>query len=246
MKLTSQTKGWDPLPKPWQILTEAAKLEMARRLALTFDAETLANEYEGIAERYTFSGHNEGTGWHSTSLISSGGDYREIRRLSGVYTKTVLLQEAPATEALLDSLPCEKKRVRYARLMPGYLLDWHYDAKEAVEFGLVRMHIPLIVNPDVRMQVSHVDCTFEPGEFWYADFSFPHRSYNGGKTPKVSIVLELVVNDYVRDLIGPGFDEPRRSGIRTQAEITCDKSHARSMDHSGKALGSRGPATPPV
>lgn len=223
MKTLSPLQDWDDDEQPWQTLTRDANLELVRRLDFKIDLPALVRDYSEVAQRFTFSTHTPGSGWECLSLVGAMGDHTEIRRLPVAYKKTSAMEYAPELERLVDSVPCEKMRVRFARLLPGRMLTWHYDAIDSLDRGLVRIHIPLITNPDMRSQLSHVDYFLKPGEAWYGDFSIPHRVFNGGDESRVHLVLEFVVNDYVRTLVGPGFDEPGRDLVRAKSQVECDK-----------------------
>jgi len=235
LNLTHGIETLDPSMPVWAVGTKRLGLEMCRAIVLEHDPAELREEYQRVTEEYPlFSGHRPGTAWQCLSLISAGGDAHEIRRLSKAYEKTEAVKFAPATERLIDSFRCEKRRVRYARLLPQHVIDWHYDAKEALDLGFARVHIPIVTNDQVVMQLSHEERHFGLGRAWYGDFSFPHRAWNGGSEAKVHLILELVVNDFVSAFVGPGFDDPRRAACRAAALSNYE--HARSLVHSSKAV----------
>ena len=40
-----------------------------------------------------------------------------------------------------------------------------------------------------------------PGETWYVDFNLRHRVANNGATPRIHLVLDCVVNDWVSRML---------------------------------------------
>jgi hypothetical protein len=44
----------------------------------------------------------------------------------------------------------------------------------------------------------------QAGETWYLDFNLRHRVANGGPEPRVHLVLDCVVNDWVSRLLAAG------------------------------------------
>lgn len=226
----------------WQRLTHSSGLELVRKLPFTYDPVRLEAEYREVVRRYPMSAHTAASGWRCTGLIAEGGDYREIRLKKGVYSKTELVQHTPYIESILDSMLCEKRRVRFAVLMPGYVMDWHFDRSGGED--LVRLHVPIVTNDQAFIQVSHDTKHFKPGEVWYVDVGFPHRSHNGGTDPKVHLIMELVVNDFVRDLLGPGLDGESRNGWRINCQAAFRYRSAgvkapndRLVDRAGTTLG---------
>lgn len=81
--------------------------------------------------------------------------------------------------------------------MPGEDIYWHYDENESFDSGTVRLHIPVITNENVALQICHQTLRWKEGELWYGDFSFPHRVRNLGQKTRIHLVLDLVVNEWL-------------------------------------------------
>ena len=47
-----------------------------------------------------------------------------------------------------------------------------------------------------------------PGECWFIDPAFPHSVRNRGESPRIHLVIDCVINDFVNGLIG--FDVPKQ------------------------------------
>ena len=169
------------------------------------------------AEQY---GSHHAGGWKTIGLVSCGGDPYEDRPLDGPYRKTPALKMSPILEALIDSFKCDKERVRLSKLEPGHNILWH-DDPDLDNNRLARLHIPVITNDKVEFQLSHEDMRWKTGELWYADFSFPHRVYNGGSEARIHLMIDLVVNDWVRSLFPSEFRAGAQARIRVKA--LCSK-----------------------
>ena len=63
-----------------------------------------------------------------------------------------------------------------------------------------RQHIPLCTNEGVDFYVLE-DLLFpKPGECWYMNFELKHRLSNNGITDRIHLVIDCIVNDWVREL----------------------------------------------
>lgn len=207
---------------PWQILTKVSNIRLTHRIDFPVDSQQLVRELQAVLAEFTpkrQSGLYHDGGWKAIGLVAFNGDSDEDRKLPGRYLKTPVLKSAPYMEALIDSFPCEKVRVRLLQLRPGSRIYWHYDKEETFDQGNVRLHIPIITNPNVEFQVSHEDCRWLPGELWYGDFSFPHRLQNLGDAARVHMVLDMKVNEYVKGLLPAEFHN--REARRVIAQQAC-------------------------
>ena len=205
---------------PWQILSRWAGVKLECGLGLHFDAQTLRKECERILAEYhplEQHGDDHAGGWKAIGLISPDGDPFEDHNLKDrPHLKTPALKLAPYLESIIDGLDCETKRVRMMQLLPGERILWHCDSTETIDSLNARVHIPIVTNAGVHFQISHEDCRWEPGRLWYGDFSFPHRLHNAGGEPRIHVVLDLVINDFVRNLFPPEIlaQAPQRKAIR--------------------------------
>jgi len=207
---------------PWQRITARMGLALCHRLELPVDARELIADCERVVATHAlkphFNNHHDGR-WSAIAFVAAGGDPLEDRKRAGPYLKTAVLRDAPAVEALLDGLPGEKNRVRLMRLAPGGRVFWHVDEQLSLDRRFVRLHVPIRTNPDAHSQISHVDCRWQPGEFWYADFSFPHRVRNAGRTDRVHLVIDLVVEDALRRLFPESFHAEATRRAQARARI---------------------------
>ena len=152
-------------------------------------------------------------------MISAFGEVYQSEKIIGNYEKTEVLQIAPYINNLIDSFDCEKKRVRIMELKPGEDIFWHSDADETLDAGNCRLHIPIFVNKQTFSQLSHVNYFWQPGELWYGDFSFPHRVSNRVNKSRYHLVLDLVKNDFVKNMLPESYylQKKIRSKIRISA-----------------------------
>lgn len=208
---------------PWQILSKRFGCRLTHKLDRQFDAKTLHEECNAILTKYSLRaqhGHDHAGGWKAISLVSPDGEPYEDRNLGGrPHLKTEALKLAPYLESIVDSFECQTQRVRLMKLLPGERILWHADATESVDRINARVHIPIVTNSGVQFQISHEDCRWLPGELWYGDFSFPHRLHNTGSEGRVHVVLDLIVNDFVKNLFPKEYLDNAASRARIRPNI---------------------------
>jgi quercetin dioxygenase-like cupin family protein len=132
------------------------------------------------------------------------------------YEKTPILAACPYLEEIVDEFECPKERVRLLRLEPGKNINTHTDLGDGWAMGKVRLHIPIITNPEVYFYVDDERVIMNPGELWYCDFTHPHRVHNRGDQARVHLVLDLRVNDWLRDFFPA---EPLRDKVKNAVQL---------------------------
>lgn len=209
---------------PWQLYTKILGLQLTAKLEQEFPAETLRTELDAIMAHYA-SNHQHGQyhagGWKGVSLHAIDGNPAEDQdRPDATFAKTPALAHAPCMEAIMDSFPCEKRRVRILSLQPGHKVFWHQDFWHTIDythdFSQIRLHVPIITNAQIGFQISHEDCVWKPGELWYGDFTFPHRLQNPSNEARVHLVIDLLNSDATRALLPQSLlnQQPKRTSAR--------------------------------
>ncbi len=69
------------------------------------------------------------------------------------------------------------------------------------EDGEIRIHIPVITNPEVEFYVAGERIAMQEGESWYVNFNLPHRLYNGSAADRVHLVIDCEVNDWMHSVL---------------------------------------------
>ena len=221
---------------PWQLATKRFGVKLTCKLDPVYDVPKLQAECNRIIEEYSpanqFGDDHEG-GWKAVCLVSSGGDPYEDRYLDGVFTKTPVLNLAPYMESIIDGFPGQTARVRLMQLLPRENIFWHFDGWQSLDQKDVRLHIPIVTNSEVQFQISHEDCRWLPGELWYGDFTFPHRLYNGGDSPRVHLVMDFVVDNEIKALFPRAIQDSvkTRRTIRKLCARLCQLYTAKRYSH---------------
>jgi len=188
------------IPSPQDLLGQHA---IARCLERSFDGSALEADLEGFDATWwrKHAGPYHNGGWESVSLWAPRGDPLEQTSKGGAFAATPALLKAPSLRAVLDAFPCERNRVRLMRLNAGGKILTHSDPLHSIDPDLVRLHVPVVTNPEVHFLVNGRRVVMDPGETWYVDVRFPHSVENRGDSPRVHLVMDLVRNPDLDDLL---------------------------------------------
>ena len=99
----------------------------------------------------------------------------------------------------MQRFACPLQSVRFLKLAAGSRIREHRDLNLAYEDGELRLHIPVRTNAQVEFYLNNKLLTLHEGECWYLNFNLPHRVVNGGATDRIHLVLDCVVNDWLRE-----------------------------------------------
>jgi len=127
------------------------------------------------------------------------------------YQETESLHRTPYFKKILDDLKCPKEVVRLLFLPPGGHIKDHFDFHTNFQFGLLRLHIPILTHPDVVFAIDGCRMDWKAGELWYGDFSRVHSVRNDSKIVRVHMVIDVQINDFVLCLFPVDFVERRRA-----------------------------------
>jgi len=181
------------------------------KLPLSFDPAKLRADLERIPQESWIAHFNqreyEGD-WRVASLRSVRGQATQIFSDSTVspadYAPTPLLAQCPYFEAVLAAFACPQTAVRLMALGAGSRIREHRDWTIDYENGEARLHVPIATSPSVEFYLAGRRIVMNEGEAWYLDFGEPHSVYNGGSTERIHMVLDCVVNDWLREALAAG------------------------------------------
>lgn len=142
--------------------------------------------------------------WSAVPLRSIGGRTDQIYpdpTAKDAFADTPLLARCGYIREVLARLRCPQQAVRLLRLKAGSVIKEHCDHELGFEDGEVRLHIPVVTNPDVEFVLDQVRIVMNEGECWYLNVNRPHRVANRGAADRVHLVVDCVVNDWLRDLL---------------------------------------------
>ena len=179
----------------------------ALKLPLRFDAESLQSDLAGLGtdnfvphfNREYYQGD-----WSAIPFRSVGGQAGHIYpdpTARDTFADTPLLARCPGVRRALEILRCPQKSVRFLRLKVGSVIKEHRDYELGFEDGEVRLHIPVITNPEVEFILAGSRVAMQEGECWYLNVSQPHSVNNRSATDRIHLVVDCVVNDWLRNLM---------------------------------------------
>jgi hypothetical protein len=116
------------------------------------------------------------------------------------FRDTPYMECCPYIREVLSFFKCETTTVRLMKLYAGAVIKEHTDMDMCFEDGEVRFHIPVQTNERVSFFVNGEKIPMHEGECWYLNLSLPHEVKNEGDTDRVHLVIDGIVNDWVKQL----------------------------------------------
>jgi quercetin dioxygenase-like cupin family protein len=170
--------------------------------------------------------HYEGD-WSAIPLRSVHGDSENIfvsPEDSPAYQDTIFLDNCVYFKEVLSTFNCPLLAVRLLKLNAGALIKEHKDAELCYEKGEIRIHIPVVTREEVEFYLDKEKMSLKEGECWYMNFNLPHAVNNKSKADRIHLVIDAVVNDWVKELFSqpavikkemeePGFNEETKQQI---------------------------------
>jgi quercetin dioxygenase-like cupin family protein len=182
---------------------------------LEFDAERLRADYEGIASSPAWTGHHDYTianpeDWTAIPLTSetgAAGREEDLRYWKGMESKpTEILKACPYFQEVIAAFKTEVIRARLLKLKAGTVIHEHRDygqQRYSFERGWIRVHIPVITHEKVAWNLRDKTIPLKAGEAWYLSVCEPHSVRNDSDIDRIHVVLDMRVNDWMRELFPP-------------------------------------------
>lgn len=178
------------------------------RLPWAFDAAGLRADVDALEPTdwvpHFNTGYYEGD-WSGAALRSVDGQAGRLYpdpTASAAFADTPLLARCPNAAAVLGTLRCPLLAVRFLRLGPGSSIREHTDLDLGFEDGEVRIHVPVSTDADVRFLHDGEQVDMAAGEAWYLDLNLRHAVVNSGRAPRVHLVMDCVVDEWLREVVG--------------------------------------------
>jgi hypothetical protein len=176
------------------------------RLPFPFDPQRLRSDLRRAEEsawaahfnRSDYSGE-----WSGIALRSPSGSSNDIFSPPGStdFRDTEVIQQCEYFSQVVGTFECPVKAVRLLRLRAGSVILEHTDSDLRFDEGEMRIHVPVLTNPEVEFVVAGRRLLLNEGDCWYIDFSLPHRIHNRGTTDRIHLVIDATVNQWARSLI---------------------------------------------
>lgn len=185
-------------------------MQVTYQLPFNFDPSLLKNdlkylESEQWADHFVKIHYEKG--WQGIALRSADGDPFNLASASS-YKDTEILSWCPYFNQVLNSFKCPLSRVRLLKLKAGSIIKEHIDPGTGREQPELRIHIPIITSPDIQFYCNGQRIMMESGKVYFIDTSFTHSVYNRSEIDRVHLVIDCVVNDWLRSLFPSNFFAP--------------------------------------
>jgi hypothetical protein len=189
------------------------------RLPFSFDTALLVEDLARLGENWTphYVPQNYSGNWSVIPLRAPSGETHPIRMIysdptARTYVDTEALRACPYFREVLSSFQTTLLAARVMRLTAGSTIKEHTDLDLRFEEGRVRIHIPIVSNPDVEFYLNNERVVLAAGSCWYLRLSDPHRVANRGTTDRVHLVIDLEVNEWLTELFRSETLVQRRGG----------------------------------
>ncbi|GAB3259243.1 aspartyl/asparaginyl beta-hydroxylase domain-containing protein [Kineosporia babensis] len=218
----------------------------ATRLALDLDARRLQDELSGVTghtwdlqRSHTVHGISEPAviDWRILPLHSPGGD-SERTDPGGPgcepFAPTFWLGQLPYLAQVLESIPAPRNAARLMALGPGAVIAPHRDLKHQLDRGFMRLHIPIVTTPEAVLTLDGVEHCWQPGTFWYGDFSREHSVRNTSTTTRVHAVIDVLLTPELTRLFPDSWQDLLHSDQvllnHYTSKVPRDRPHSSAVD----------------
>jgi Aspartyl/Asparaginyl beta-hydroxylase len=179
----------------------------ALKLPFSFDADALKADLGRVCEEEWAPHFNqdyyEGA-CSGVALRSVGGASLQLfadPSRATTYADTPLLGRCEYFGRVTEAFECPLESVRLLRLGAGSRIREHSDFDLGLRYGVVRVHVPVRTDAEVEFVVGGERVLMCEGESWYLNLSLPHRVENRGAADRVHVVIDCVVNEWVRSFV---------------------------------------------
>lgn len=178
-------------------------------LPLRFDPAGLQADNALIGQQEWVTHFNTGYfqgDWSGVALHAARDAANALRPMPGAqdYEETALMDRCPHLRAVIETFQTRLRSVRVLKLSAGSVIREHRDDGLGWEEGEVRLHVPIVTNPQVEFYIEDRRIVMNEGECWYLDLGRPHRVQNRGTTDRLHLVIDCELNDWLRSLIMSG------------------------------------------
>ena len=141
-------------------------------------------------------------GWHTAMLYAPNGDNNDGLVHDGKASPTSLVHGLPVTQRFLEDLGLDFFTVRIASNDHD---SWLWEHRDYVELGgekkRLRLHVPLVTNPDAIMQFPQYKVHIAPGWIWKLDPTVSHAISNTGFATRMHLILDCYINRNLCDIL---------------------------------------------
>lgn len=195
------------------------------KLPVKFCGDTLAREVSALPTDAWMEHPAQYDGNTAVPLVSPDG--RLTDDASGPMAPTQWLSQCPYILETMGALNSTWGRSRLMGLGSGASVPEHVDVHYYWRTHL-RIHIPVITNPEVLFICAGEAVHMKPGECWILDSFYMHSVRNGGADTRIHLVLDTVGSSTLWDLIDAALDGRKEErfvtpGASNEAEVNFEQ-----------------------
>lgn len=190
-------------------MRDALGLPDRLQLPVAFDPALLARDLEALGGSdwigHFLTDRYEGD-WDVIPLRGPKGAQHPVMMIATTpgqkeFADAPALASCPYFREVIDSFAAEARAVRLLRLTPGSALLEHTDHEYTDDDGTVRVHIPVVTNPDVVFLLNGTRVAMDAGTAWILRLNDPHSVANRGTTDRVHMLVDLVMNERLEAML---------------------------------------------
>jgi hypothetical protein len=196
-------------------------MKAAVRLPLSVDPAKLRTDLDRIAAEEWLAHFNTSYfdgDWNGVALRAVPGNARTLHAdpAAQEFADTAVMRRCPHLSAAVAMLQCPLKSVRLLKLTASSSIREHRDDDLGWEAGEIRLHVPIVTSPEVEFFLNGQRVVMHEGEYWYLDLSRPHRVENRGKIDRVHLVIDCLLNGWLRATIDAGKEMAAMPGVESE------------------------------
>jgi hypothetical protein len=181
-------------PHAWDVKLEHPLI----KLPVSLCADTLAAEVRALPADAWVAHPQKFEGNEYVPLVTPAG--LMTNEFAGPMGPTPFLRQCPYIMEIMAALDCVWGRSRLMGLGPGGSVPEHIDINYYWRTH-VRVHIPIITNPDVDFTCGGQTVSMVAGECWLVDTFQSHHVENRGTEQRIHLVLDTVGGERLWDLV---------------------------------------------
>jgi hypothetical protein len=157
------------------------------RLPYSFDAAKLAAEISDLDDSAWMVHPTRMTGNSAVALLSRDG--RDNDDFAGTMSETKHLASCPYVRQVMASFGEVLGRSRIMKLAAGSEVSQHVDFNYHW-YARVRIHVPIITNPDVTFYCANEHINMRAGECWIFNNWRRHKVVNSSSEDRIHLVID--------------------------------------------------------
>lgn len=198
-------------------------MKVAVKLPFSFDPAGLRADLDRVDPAAWLTHFNTGYfegAWTGVALRVAQGNAQTLYAdpAAQKYSNTAAMLNCPYISEAMGMLQCPLKSVRLLKLTAGSHIREHRDDDLGWEAGEIRLHVPVITDPGVEFFLKGQRVIMQEGECWYLDLSLPHRVQNRSQVDRIHLVVDCLLNDWLRAVIDSGQEMAPTPDVESEFE----------------------------